>query len=96
MIPRSNRSLLRPTFAALTVALGAAFAAPVQAQFAERTIRVSNGVNQDHPVGNGVAKMTACVTQKSAGKMKLQAFWGGALEVTCRRPRPCARALRKW
>ncbi len=31
------------------------------------------------PVGNGVAKMTACLTQKSGGKMKLQAFWGGAL-----------------
>jgi tripartite ATP-independent transporter DctP family solute receptor len=50
-----------------------------QAQFADRTIRVSNGVNQEHPVGNGVAKMTACLTQKSGGKMKLQAFWGGAL-----------------
>lgn len=50
-----------------------------QAQFAERTIRVSNGVNQDHPVGNGVAKMTACLATKSGGKMKLQAFWGGAL-----------------
>jgi TRAP-type transport system periplasmic protein len=49
------------------------------AQFADRTIRVSNGINQDHPVGNGVAKMTACLTQKSGGKMKLQAFWGGAL-----------------
>jgi tripartite ATP-independent transporter DctP family solute receptor len=50
-----------------------------QAQFADRTIRVSNGVNQDHPVGNGVAKMTACLATKSGGKMKLQAFWGGAL-----------------
>jgi tripartite ATP-independent transporter DctP family solute receptor len=50
-----------------------------QAQFADRTIRVSNGVNADHPVGNGVAKMTACLAQKSGGKLKLQAFWGGAL-----------------
>jgi hypothetical protein len=49
------------------------------AQFADRTIRVSNGINQEHPVGNGIAKMTACLTQKSGGKMKLQAFWGGAL-----------------
>ena len=69
----------RPAWAALTLAIGAVLAAPAQAQFAERTIRVSNGVNQDHPVGNGVAKMTACVAQKSGGKMKLQAFWGGAL-----------------
>ncbi|MFO1324378.1 MAG: TRAP transporter substrate-binding protein [Burkholderiales bacterium] len=57
----------------------AALAAPAYAQFADRTIRVSNGVNQEHPVGNGVAKMTACLADKSGGKMKMQAFWGGAL-----------------
>jgi TRAP-type transport system periplasmic protein len=49
------------------------------AQFTERTIRVSNGINADHPVGNGITKVTACLTEKSGGKMKLQAFWGGAL-----------------
>jgi tripartite ATP-independent transporter DctP family solute receptor len=49
------------------------------AQFADRTIRVSNGINADHPVGNGVTKMTQCLATKSGGKMKLQAFWGGAL-----------------
>ena len=32
----------------------ALWTAPAHAQFTERTIRVSNGVNQDHPVGNGV------------------------------------------
>ena len=57
----------------------AALTGPVQAQFTERTIRVSNGINQEHPVGNGVAKMTACAADKSGGKMKIQAFWGGAL-----------------
>src|SRR5512137_1491973 len=57
----------------------AALALPAQAQFAERTIRLSNGVNQEHPVGNGVAKMAACAAEKSGGKMKIQAFWGGAL-----------------
>lgn len=50
-----------------------------QAQFAERTIRVSNGVNAEHPVGNGIKVMTECLAGKSGGKMKLQAFWGGAL-----------------
>ncbi|PPD16189.1 MAG: ABC transporter substrate-binding protein [Methylobacterium sp.] len=50
-----------------------------QAQFAERTIRVSNGVNAEHPVGNGIKVMTECLATKSGGKMKLQAFWGGAL-----------------
>jgi tripartite ATP-independent transporter DctP family solute receptor len=64
----------------LTAAVAAACAlSPAYAQFADRTIRVSNGVNQDHPVGNGVAKMTQCLAQKSGGRMKLQAFWGGAL-----------------
>ena len=37
----------RPALAALTLAVGTVLAAPAQAQFAERTIRVSNGVNQD-------------------------------------------------
>ncbi len=57
----------------------AAFTGSAQAQVKERNIRVSNGINEDHPVGNGVAKMRACMTDKSGGKLKLQAFWGGAL-----------------
>lgn len=57
----------------------AALAGSAQAQIKERNIRVSNGINEDHPVGNGIAKMRACMTEKSGGKMKLQAFWGGAL-----------------
>jgi tripartite ATP-independent transporter DctP family solute receptor len=57
----------------------AAFAGAAQAQIKERNIRVSNGINEDHPVGNGVAKMKACMADKSGGKLKLQAFWGGAL-----------------
>ncbi len=64
----------------LAAGVAAALAAlPAQAQFAERTIRLSNGVNQEHPVGNGVAKMAACAAEKSGGKMKIQGFWGGAL-----------------
>jgi tripartite ATP-independent transporter DctP family solute receptor len=75
------KTLFRKTaLAVATLAAGTLLAAaPASAQFTERTIRVSNGINQDHPVGNGVAKMTACLAQKSGGKMKLQAFWGGAL-----------------
>ena len=70
--------MIRKTLLAATGLL-ALMTGVAQAQFAERTIRVSNGINQDHPVGNGIAKMTACLTAKSGGKMKLQAFWGGAL-----------------
>ena len=58
---------------------GALATLPAHAQFAERTIRLSNGVAQEHPVGNGVAKMNACVGERSGGKMKIQGFWGGAL-----------------
>jgi tripartite ATP-independent transporter DctP family solute receptor len=57
----------------------AALAGPAGAQYTERAIRVSNGVNQEHPVGNGLAKMAACAAQHSGGKMKVQGFWGGAL-----------------
>ena len=68
--------LCRFTLAGLSAAL---ISLPAAAQFTERTIRVSNGVNQEHPVGNGLAKMAACTAEKSGGKMKLQGFWGGAL-----------------
>src|SRR5215218_5482818 len=57
----------------------AALAGPAFAQFQDRTIRVSNGINADHPVGNGLTKMNQCVGERSGGKMKLQGFWGGAL-----------------
>ena len=70
-------SLIKTVLAA-GVAL-AALASAASAQFTERTIRVSNGVNADHPVGNGLTKMNQCVGEKSGGKMKLQGFWGGAL-----------------
>ncbi|MCG7394026.1 TRAP transporter substrate-binding protein [Microvirga sp. ACRRW] len=54
-------------------------ALPAAAQFTERNIRLSNGVNEDHPNGKGVDKFKACLTEKSGGKMKVQGFWGGAL-----------------
>ncbi|ALA20488.1 MULTISPECIES: TRAP transporter substrate-binding protein [unclassified Chelatococcus] len=56
-----------------------ALALPATAEIKDRNIRVSNGVNADHPVGDGVKAMTQCVTDKSGGKIKLTAFWGGAL-----------------
>ncbi|WP_376090747.1 TRAP transporter substrate-binding protein [Roseomonas sp. CCTCC AB2023176] len=49
------------------------------AEAQQRNIRVSNGVNQDHPVGNGVAKMAECAAQRSNGRLRVQGFWGGAL-----------------
>ena len=48
------------------------------AQFAERTIKFTNGVNEDHPVGAGVKKMQEVLNAKTGGKMKINAFWGGS------------------
>lgn len=69
----------RWTTALLATAAIVGVATGARAEIQERTIRVSNGVNEDHPVGNGLAKMNACVGEKSGGKIKLQGFWGGAL-----------------
>jgi tripartite ATP-independent transporter DctP family solute receptor len=60
--------------ATLVFTTGSAFA-----QYTDRTIRVSNGINEDHPVGNGFHKMRLCALDQSGGKMKLAGFWGGAL-----------------
>jgi TRAP-type transport system periplasmic protein len=53
--------------------------APATAQIQNRNIRVSNGVNQDHPNGKGVEVMAKCAADKSGGKIKITGFWGGAL-----------------
>jgi len=48
------------------------------AQFAERTIKFTNGVAADHPVADGVKRMQEVLNQRTGGKMKINAFWGGA------------------
>ena len=64
--------------AALLVA-GAILAAPAAfAQYSDRNIKLSNGVNEDHPVGAGIKRMQEVLNAKSGGKMKINAFWGGA------------------
>jgi TRAP-type transport system periplasmic protein len=65
--------------AALCAATALTAAGPALAQFQERTFRVSNGINEDHPVNNGMQAMQACLDEKTGGKMKMQGFWGGAL-----------------
>ena len=52
---------------------------PAQAQFQERTLRLSVPVPKEHPQGNGVAKMSACTLDKSGGKLKIQPFYDGSL-----------------
>ena len=48
------------------------------AQFADRNIKFTNGVNEDHPVGVGVKRMQEVLAAKTGGKMKITAFWGGS------------------
>jgi tripartite ATP-independent transporter DctP family solute receptor len=70
--PRTRLCAL--AFTAIALAAGSA-----QAQFQERTFKVSNGVSKEHPMGNGLAKMGACTLAKSGGKLKIQPYWDGAL-----------------
>jgi len=59
---------------------------PALAQYADRTIKFTNGLAEDHPVGLGVKKMQEVLAAKTGGKMKINAFWnnsaGGDLQAT--------------
>ena len=48
---------------ALALAGGLLAALPAQAQFQERTLRLSVPVPKEHPQGYGVAKMMACTRE---------------------------------
>lgn len=56
-----------------------ATATPALAEFQARNFRVSNGINEDHPVNNGMKAMQVCLDDKTGGMMKMTGFWGGAL-----------------
>jgi tripartite ATP-independent transporter DctP family solute receptor len=65
----------------LTSALAAAtllIATSSFAQYAQRTIKFTNGVNEDHPVGLGYKKMQEVLDARTGGKIKINAFWGGS------------------
>lgn len=64
---------------ALIVTTALAAAGPAFAEFQNRSFRVSNGINEDHPVNTGMKAMQACLDEKTGGKMQMQTFWGGAL-----------------
>ena len=73
---------------AVTALAGATmlFSSAAFAQYAERTIKFTNGVAEDHPVGLGFKKMQEVLAAKTGGKMKINAFWnssaGGDLQAT--------------
>ena len=64
---------------ALTTALCAGIGLPAAADISTRTITVSNGVAESHPVGNGVEAMRACIVERTDGAWTLNAFWSSAL-----------------
>lgn len=68
---------LTPIAAAMLLALAAS--AQAAEGFQDRTIRVSNGVSEEHPNGDGERKMAQCAADKSGGKMKIKLFWNGTL-----------------
>ena len=68
-----RRTLTTALFAASLLVATSAFA-----QFADHTIKFTNGVNEDHPVGVGVKRMQEVLNAKTGGKIKINAFWGGA------------------
>lgn len=50
--------------AALCLTTIIAAASPALADFKERTFRVSNGINEDHPVNTGMKAMQVCLDEK--------------------------------
>ena len=68
----------RRTIASAIAGAALLIATSAFAQFTERTIKFTNGVNEDHPVGAGVKKMQEVLNAKTGGKIKINAFWGGA------------------
>jgi tripartite ATP-independent transporter DctP family solute receptor len=68
----------RRTIASAIAGAALLIATSAFAQFTERTIKFTNGVNEDHPVGAGVKRMQEVLNAKTGGKIKINAFWGGA------------------
>jgi tripartite ATP-independent transporter DctP family solute receptor len=65
--------------ASLAATLALSVALPAHAQISNRTITVSNGIAEEHPVGDGVAAMRACYDERTGGAWTLNAFWSSAL-----------------
>jgi tripartite ATP-independent transporter DctP family solute receptor len=63
----------------MAAALALSVAIPAQAEISKRTIRIANGVAEDHPVGDGVEAMKACVNERTGGAWTINAFWSSSL-----------------
>lgn len=65
--------------ATMLTVLGLSMAMPSFAEFKTRNIRLSNGLNADHPVADGVRAFDACLQEKTEGNAKITAYWSGSL-----------------
>ena len=64
----------RRTLTTALVAASLLLATSAFGQYAERTIKFTNGVNEDHPVGVGVKRMQEVLNARTGGKIKINAF----------------------
>jgi tripartite ATP-independent transporter DctP family solute receptor len=75
-----HRIIRKTALAIITLAAATGLASgAAQAQFKDRSLRLSASVPKEHPYGFGVSKMAACTAQKSNGVMKVQPFWDASL-----------------
>lgn len=65
--------------ASMLAIVGLSVAMPTHAEFKSRNIRLSNGLNADHPVADGVKAFNTCLQDKTEGKAKITAYWSGSL-----------------
>ena len=65
--------------ASIAAALALGVALPASAEVSSRTIRIANGIAEDHPVGKGVDAMKECIDERTGGAWTINAFWSSAL-----------------
>ena len=67
-------------FTATASLLALAFAAgTASAEIGTLNIKMSNGLNAEHPIGKGVEAMNACLDKGSNGSVKVTPYWSHAL-----------------
>lgn len=63
----------------LALLMGLVCASGAMADIGKLNIRMSNGLNADHPIGTGVDSMNACLAEGSNGGVKVTPYWSHAL-----------------
>ena len=76
---RSRKALPRVIATAATAAAALLAAGAAQAQFQDRSVRISMTGSSDHPAGIALAKTAECMAAKSGGKFKMRPFYDASL-----------------